>query len=183
MQKTLHIKLKQINGDIAKLRCFTDNPNDFTSRDLNLSDITQLIKDAEAGYYTALPKALEQMGRQLYSWLDGAERFLDRTIKDCLPAEVVALAIETQGGLAHLPWEVMHNGNMCCGIVDDVLMARVGPDSYDDALSRDHAREMNFTGKPMKGFVYVDPAGFAEDWQLREWIAICEAFTASLAAK
>jgi hypothetical protein len=82
------------------------------------------------------------------------------------------------GGIAF-----MHCGNMCCGIVDDVLMARVGPDSYPDALSRDHAREMNFTGKPMKGFVYVDPAGFSEDAELRDWISLCEAFTASLPAK
>ena len=82
------------------------------------------------------------------------------------------------GGIAF-----MHNGNMCCGIVDDVLMARVGPDSYKKALERNHAREMNFTGKPMKGFIYVDPAGFAEDAELRDWIALCEAFTSSLPAK
>jgi hypothetical protein len=82
------------------------------------------------------------------------------------------------GGIAF-----MHRGNMCCGIVDDVLMARVGPDSYQDALDRDHAREMNFTGKPMKGFVYVDPAGFGEDGQLRDWVSLCEVFSGSLPEK
>lgn len=82
------------------------------------------------------------------------------------------------GGIAF-----MHRGNMCCGIVDDVLMARVGPKPYADALGRVHAREMNFTGKPMKGFVYVDPAGFAEDAELRDWIARCEAFSGSLPTK
>lgn len=82
------------------------------------------------------------------------------------------------GGIAF-----MHRGNMCCGIVRDVLMARVGPDAYETALARQHVREMDFTGKALKGFVYVDPAGFAEDVDLRKWVAMCEQFTASLPAK
>ena len=77
----------------------------------------------------------------------------------------------------------MHSGNMCCGIVDDMLMARVGPDAYEDALDRPHAREMDFTGKSLKGFVYVEAEGFAEDDELRDWLALCEAFTGSLPAK
>ena len=52
--------------------------------------------------------------------------------------------------------------------MDDVLMARVGPDNYQSGLSRPHAREMDFTGKSLNGFVYVDPAGFAEDDELRD---------------
>ena len=82
------------------------------------------------------------------------------------------------GGIAF-----MHRGNMCCGIVGDVLMARVGPDAYTAALQRPAAREMDFTGRSMKGFVYVDPEGFAEDGQLQEWIDLCETFTRSLPAK
>jgi TfoX/Sxy family transcriptional regulator of competence genes len=82
------------------------------------------------------------------------------------------------GGIAF-----MQCGNMCCGVVDDVLMARVGPDAYESALTRPGAREMDFTGRSMKGFVYVDPAGFAEDNQLQDWIILCETFTASLPAK
>lgn len=82
------------------------------------------------------------------------------------------------GGIAF-----MHRGNMCCGIVNDVLMARVGPDNYQSALSRPHAREMDFTGKSLQGFVYVDPAGFAEDDEIRDWVGLCEAFTESLPAK
>ena len=77
----------------------------------------------------------------------------------------------------------MHRGNMCCGVVNNVLMARVGSDGYDAALSRPHAREMDFTGRALQGFVYVDPAGFAEDHELRDWVALCETFTASLPAK
>jgi len=82
------------------------------------------------------------------------------------------------GGIAFL-----HAGNMCVGVVNDVLMARVGPDGYAQALSRPHARKMDFTGKPLTGFVYVDPPGFAEDREFHEWISSCEAFTATLPAK
>ena len=82
------------------------------------------------------------------------------------------------GGIAF-----MHRGNMCCGIVGDTLMARVGPSQYQEALARPHAREMDFTGKPLKGFVYVDPPGFSDDGELRRWIGMCEEFTASLPAK
>ena len=62
-------------------------------------------------------------------------------------------------------------------------MARVGPDAYTNALGRPFAREMDFTGKPMRGFVYVDPDGFAEDGELEAWIELCQQFTSSLPAK
>lgn len=82
------------------------------------------------------------------------------------------------GGIAF-----MVRGNMCCGVTDDALMARVGPHQYDNALSRPHAREMDFTGKPMKGFVYIEPEGFASDEDLRSWVATCETFVATLPSK
>ena len=50
----------------------------------------------------------------------------------------------------------MVNGKMCVGILKDNLMARIGPDVYELALHKKGCREMNFTGKPMKGFVFVD---------------------------
>lgn len=59
------------------------------------------------------------------------------------------------GGMAF-----MYRGHMLVGIIGESLMARVGPDAYAAALSRTFVREMDFTGKPMKGYVYVDPAGF-----------------------
>jgi len=77
----------------------------------------------------------------------------------------------------------MHSGNMCVGVNDNCLMARVGPERYSEGLQRPHARQMDFTGKPLKGFIYVDPDGFAEDSDLAEWIGLCEAFTGSLPAK
>ena len=49
----------------------------------------------------------------------------------------------------------MLQGNMCCGVVGAELMVRVGVDGYEAALSQPYARQMDFTGKPLKGFVYV----------------------------
>ena len=82
------------------------------------------------------------------------------------------------GGLAF-----MHNGHMCVGVVNDTLMARVGPEQYPKALKLPHAREMDFTGKPLKGFIYVAPEGFEADKDLQAWIARCEGYTASLSPK
>jgi hypothetical protein len=77
----------------------------------------------------------------------------------------------------------MVNGNMCCGVVNDTLMARVGPDQYEAALKRPHTRKMDFTGKPLKGFVYVAPAGFESDDDLAGWVKRCRDFVATLPAK
>lgn len=74
-------------------------------------------------------------------------------------------------------------GNMCCGVVGDALMARVGPDLYEEALSRPHAREMDFTGRPMKGFVYVAPEGFISEQDLQSWVGLCQRFAESLPPK
>ena len=52
------------------------------------------------------------------------------------------------------------------GGLNDELVVRVGPDAFDDALGRPHARPMDFTGRPMKGWVYVAPNGFSEDAEL-----------------
>jgi len=82
------------------------------------------------------------------------------------------------GGLAF-----MVAGYMCVGVSDDELMARVGPDNYQEALSRAGAREMDFTGRPMNGYVFVGPAGTREDGDLRAWVGLCEAYVRSLPAR
>jgi TfoX N-terminal domain len=64
----------------------------------------------------------------------------------------------------------MYAGNMACGIVGDELMVRVGPDGWQHALSQPHAREMDFTGRSLKGMVYVGTAGFSEDEDLASWV-------------
>ena len=77
----------------------------------------------------------------------------------------------------------MISGNMCVGIVGDDLMVRVGRDAYDDALAQPHAREMDFTGKPMRGIVYVDAAGTAADADLEAWVDRGLDFAGSLPRK
>ena len=77
----------------------------------------------------------------------------------------------------------MVSGNMCCGMVGETLMARVGAEQYAECLVLPYAREMNYTGKPLKGIVYVDPKGIAEDADLKCWIGRCLNFTQSLPDK
>jgi hypothetical protein len=72
---------------------------------------------------------------------------------------------------------------MCCGIVADELMVRVGPEAYAEALARPHAREMDFTGKPLRGMVYVATEGFDADDDLRSWTDLGAAFASSLPPK
>lgn len=75
------------------------------------------------------------------------------------------------------------NGNMVGGVVNDDLMVRVGPDGYEDALKQKHARPMDFTGKPLKGMVYVGPEGIAEDADLKSWLERGLKFARTLPAK
>jgi TfoX/Sxy family transcriptional regulator of competence genes len=81
------------------------------------------------------------------------------------------------GGLAFLV-----GGRMCCGIVGDTLMVRVGPERYAAALSRPHARPMDFTGRPLTGFVYVAPAGIRSRQALAKWIGWSLEFASTLPA-
>lgn len=74
-------------------------------------------------------------------------------------------------------------GNMCCGVVGEELVARVGAEQYEEALKEPYAREMDFTGKPMNGFVYVGVQGLASDKDLESWVARCEKFVSTLPPK
>ncbi len=82
------------------------------------------------------------------------------------------------GGLAF-----MVQGHMCCGVIGDEMMLRVGPKRYEQVLARDGAREMDFTGRPMKGMVTVACEGLIEDNQLAEWISFGLNFVTSLPPK
>jgi len=77
----------------------------------------------------------------------------------------------------------MVSKHMCCGIVGDRLMARVGPGNYDASLKRKHVSKMDFTGKPMKGMVYVDANGLRTNSELKSWLDLCLDFVSSLPAK
>ncbi len=62
-------------------------------------------------------------------------------------------------------------------------MIRVGPDGYADAMAQPHAREMDFTGRVMKGFAHVSVEGIASDEDIAGWIDRGLAFAGSLPPK
>jgi TfoX/Sxy family transcriptional regulator of competence genes len=62
------------------------------------------------------------------------------------------------------------HGNMACGVIQDEMIVRVGPEATEEALSQPHTRLFDFTGKPMKGWVVVTPAGLASDEDLQNWV-------------
>lgn len=66
----------------------------------------------------------------------------------------------------------MYKDKMACGVIKDELMIRVVSNKYEASLKLKHARVMNFTGKAMKDFLYVDPKGFQKDSELLAWIEL-----------
>jgi len=78
---------------------------------------------------------------------------------------------------------VLLHGNMCCGVVGEALMVRVGPAGYEAALAKPHARPMDFTGRPMRGMLYVDPAGLKTKRQLATWVERAALYAATLPRK
>lgn len=75
------------------------------------------------------------------------------------------------------------NGNMALGLVNEDLMIRVRPDSYEKMLSQPHLRKMDFTGKPLKGFLYIDAKGTESEKDLRKWVLKGIEFARSLPPK
>ena len=67
----------------------------------------------------------------------------------------------------------MVDDKMCVGIVKENLMARIGPEIYEEALKEKGALVMDFTGRPMKGYVFIKPEGVDMDEELEYWIQLC----------
>ena len=82
------------------------------------------------------------------------------------------------GGLAFLL-----NGNMFCGVEKSRLVVRVGPEQYESALKQSGVGPMDFTGRPLKGFVYVSPKVIQKDAALGKWLKSGMAFAGSLPKK
>ena len=74
-------------------------------------------------------------------------------------------------------------GNMACGILNEDLIVRVGPDNYDDLMKRPDTREFDITGRTMKGWVMVSPEGHKTDEDLSDWVERGVAFTFTLPEK
>lgn len=94
------------------------------------------------------------------------------------PEPVAVIERRMFGGLAF-----MVDGNMLCAVGADHLMLRVGPDAHVAALQQPHASEMRFTGRSMRGYVTVDPAGYASPASLKRWVALALAFVRTLPSR
>jgi len=99
-------------------------------------------------------------------------------VRDVLSDEFGVVEKKMFGGRAF-----MLRGNMTVGITKDGLMARVGKENNDEALALPHTRVMDFTGKAMKGFIYVDQPGIASEDERRTWIGRGVAYAGTLPAK
>ena len=82
------------------------------------------------------------------------------------------------GGIAFL----LH-GNMCCGVHRQELIVRLDPAQTDEALAAAHTRPFDLTGRPMKGWILVEPEGCATATALRKWVGMASRYAESLPAK
>lgn len=96
-------------------------------------------------------------------------------VRQVLPAETPVEEKKMFGGLAFLL-----GGHMGCGILGDRLMVRVTREEYEQTLSEPHVHVMDFTGRPMRGFIYVDADGIATDADLSRWVTRGMTVAASL---
>jgi TfoX/Sxy family transcriptional regulator of competence genes len=99
------------------------------------------------------------------TWRSGVaydEDLADR-VRAVLPPGAAVTERRMFGGLAFLL-----GGHMFCGVVKDTLMVRLGAEDADRAVDQPHVRPMDFTGRPMKSMVFVDPEGLRGD-ALRQW--------------
>jgi TfoX/Sxy family transcriptional regulator of competence genes len=105
------------------------------------------------------------------------EALADR-VRDMLGARADVSERKMFGGIAF-----MVGGNMAVGVIKDDLMVRLDPADAEKALAEPHARPMDFTGRPMKGMVYVDRSGTADEEDLASWVDAGADFAASLPPK
>ena len=103
---------------------------------------------------------------------------LAQRIRDALRGRASVTEKKMFGGVAFLL-----DGHMFAGVAGDSLMARIGPANYEAALRMNHVREMDFTGRPMRGYVFVDAPALASAKDLADWLQRAAAFVATLPPK
>ena len=82
------------------------------------------------------------------------------------------------GGLCFL----LH-GNMLVGVWKNSLIARIGQEQADEAMLEPHAKPMDITGKPMKGWIMVEPDGVVDDAEVKKWVQRAVKFVGNLPGK
>ncbi len=98
------------------------------------------------------------------------DKLADR-VRELLSAQRKVEEKKMMGGLTF-----MVNKKMCVGILGDDLMARIDPDIYESVLEKKGCREMDFTGRPMKGFIFVSAEGTRTKSDLEYWINLALEF-------
>jgi TfoX/Sxy family transcriptional regulator of competence genes len=99
-----------------------------------------------------------------------SEKMADR-IREALAGQKNIEEKKMFGGLCF-----MVNDKMCIGVNQDEIMCRIDPDIYDEAVERNGARPMDFTGRPMKGYVFVSEDGIKKKSDFDYWIKQCLEF-------
>ena len=99
-------------------------------------------------------------------------------VRDALAGQREVEEKKMFGGIAF-----MVRGHMCCGVVKNDLMVRVGPARYEQALAEADAREMDFTGRALKSMVYVGADSLESGARLEHWVRRALDFNATLPAK
>lgn len=105
------------------------------------------------------------------------EPFAER-IQDALAGRSALTERKMCGGITF-----MIGGNMACGVMNDDLMIRLDAEEAERALAEEHVRPMDFTGRPLKGFLYISPAGTESDEALAGWVELAADHAASLPTK
>lgn len=77
----------------------------------------------------------------------------------------------------------MVGGSMCCGVTGAALMVRVGTEAREWTLAQPHVRPMEFAGRPLAGFVCVDPGGYRTEGALAAWVQRGIEFVSTLPVK
>lgn len=105
------------------------------------------------------------------------EYFADRIRRTLDEKHVPFEELKMMGGLC---FKV--NDKMLCGILADkkngesLLMARIGEEGYESELEKDGCSPMTFTGRSMKGYLFISPVGFDSEDDLSYWIDRCLEF-------
>jgi TfoX/Sxy family transcriptional regulator of competence genes len=118
-----------------------------------------------------LPIILRTLSSYKNEWLMAYNEFLAQRVRERLSLSHAIEEKKMMGGLCF-----MVDGKMCLGIVNEDLMARIAPEEQERALGPRGCRQMDFTGKPMKAFVFIGPEGTDHNEDLDHWVDLALAY-------
>lgn len=102
-----------------------------------------------------------------------SEQLAERVRKALAPQKKHIQEKKMMGGLTF-----MLRDKMCVGVLKEELMCRIDPEIHEEAIKRKGCRTMDFTKKPMKGFVFVNASGTSSEKDLKYWVELSVDFNA-----